>query len=873
MKLAPYAELTPERWNHVCEHSEQAWLFHRYEWIGLEERFWAERNHSFGILGEADQLIGVLPLYLRKNGLGRWTESVLDSGMHRQTGLALVCGLSAETVQAAQRLSMQALLQLADRLDVDRVQLNAHNLAPCHLMRDREDIPFWATDPRFQLGLHFGPQGLLPMPGAVTACMDQIVRLDGRDETALFANLAEPCRRAVRKAIRSQLTVAWGDTAADVHDYYRLAQLSAQRSGESLPPKEYYLSMFEAFHASGRCRMLFARDGHTAIGALWLLVDKQAVNFLAGVSDPASLSLRVNEFLHWSAIRWAKQEGAHAYRLGPVFPDVPEDWPIHKVSRFKKKFGGESVPIIQGSLFRKPDRYVRQARRDETVPDGQGPARGARPATAPRAQASNVILIVPPQEAESLSRVLRPYGVRSPHVGGTPVAGRPPAHDTVVCASGRDIPGQADVQRHDEPGGQFYYAWQAKRRWSFRRPRPTYRALLPHASFTGDAVEPVWVNDAGRAVIAWSKGDDAHRTLLIGLDVVEEMIRYRQGDPGKVESSCDKGGLGFEFERPFYLFSDQVLPAYRTVPWADHLGFFLAETLSRLSGCPLIEPLPGGAQGAVLLSGDDDQAYLEKYDEQLRMVGDVPITYFLVPQTRHAEASLAKLPPNVELGLHPDALENPEAYDRLCADQAKQIRGLTGRRIRTVRNHGFLNRGYLGHLQAWEDNGLALDFNYPGVDGTALNGSFLPMRVRRADGTWSSHYSLLTGFGDGMVEALRMSERQAARRIRQVAEQIEVSHPGVLVCNFHPQNVAHTAGLHREVVHVARRPGWIALGAESYLDWLETLEAIGVERGAGGFVFTSPQPVTGLVLRVPVAGSWQRKVLPPWSGRIEVGLP
>jgi hypothetical protein len=196
MKLAPYHELTPDRWNRVCGDSDQAWLFHRHEWIGIEERFWAERNHSFGILDDTDRLIGVLPLYLRKNGLGAWTESVLDSGMHRQTGLALVRGLPSGTREAAHTLGMQHLLHLADSLDVDRVQLNEHNLAPCRLGSGRGAAPFWATDGRFQPGLHFGPQGVLPMPGEATACLDQIVRLDGRDESALFDTVARCARRS-----------------------------------------------------------------------------------------------------------------------------------------------------------------------------------------------------------------------------------------------------------------------------------------------------------------------------------------------------------------------------------------------------------------------------------------------------------------------------------------------------------------------------------------------------------------------------------------------------------------------------------------------------------------------------------------------------
>ena len=98
------------------------------------------------------------------------------------------------------------------------------------------------------------------------------------------------------------------------------------------------------------------------------------------------------------------------------------------------------------------------------------------------------------------------------------------------------------------------------------------------------------------------------------------------------------------------------------------LGFLIAEQLARLNGLPLIEPLPYGLKGLIILTGDDDQAYLEKYDKQLKLIHGIPITYFLHPLTRHTAETLAKLPSSVEIGVHPDALETPEQYGSLCAD-------------------------------------------------------------------------------------------------------------------------------------------------------------------------------------------------------------
>jgi hypothetical protein len=418
---------------------------------------------------------------------------------------------------------------------------------------------------------------------------------------------------------------------------------------------------------------------------------------------------------------------------------------------------------------------------------------------------------------------------------------------------------------------QLYYPSQKWRRMRFFTvPQPVYHALLPHITFTGSGLRPVWVNQAGRAVVAWYRSAEC-QTLLIGLDLEEEMVRHRQGDPTKVDTARVKSGFGFDFERPNYMFEDQLHPQYRTIPWADHLGFYLAETCARLSGYPLIEPLPQGARAAVILTGDDDQAFLEKYAEQLRIVGHLPITYFLHPLTRHTRETLEHLPPNVELGLHPDALDKPEAYDQLCMEQAQQMHHLSGKPMHLVRNHGYLNRGYLGHLNAWQASGLQLDVNYPGVDGTALNASFLPMRLRQRDGTWTEHYSLLTLFGDGMLYALQFTQHQAVQRVNQLVRQMERDYPGVIVCNFHPQNITDTYELHQAVLAVARRPGWIALGLGSYLQWLEMRESLRIiPLGKRHFLLTSPGLVRDLVLRYPTARGWCHKQLAPWTNQTQV---
>lgn len=443
-------------------------------------------------------------------------------------------------------------------------------------------------------------------------------------------------------------------------------------------------------------------------------------------------------------------------------------------------------------------------------------------------------------------------------------------HESIKTAGEPDVFKPFGIDVRSETRGKIYFAATGRKLWG--KAKPVYHALLDHVTFAGPSIEPVWTDRDKRAVVAWHT-DGTKKMLLVGLDVEEEIVRHRQGDPEKVLTASVKSMGEFAFERPYYLFEDQLLPEYRSYPWADNLGFLLVEAFSRLTGYPIIEVLPHGAKGLVILIGDDDQAYLAKYQEQLELIDGLPITYFLTPQTRHTPQTLSQLPANVEIGLHPDALDAPDEYDARCAEQAKQIRRLSGRPVRIVRNHGALSRDYLGHLAAWEDNGLVLDANYSGRDGIALTGSFLPMRLRRADGSWSDHYSLLMTFGDGMIFAFGLSQRQTRKRIRSFVRQIESGHPGVLMFNWHPQNIDDTRELHKEVLTLSRRPGWSAIGLETYLDWVLMLAGITLHDDGEAVVLESEAHVKGLVLRYPSGQGWVKVALPPWRGRTVLDRP
>lgn len=315
--------------------------------------------------------------------------------------------------------------------------------------------------------------------------------------------------------------------------------------------------------------------------------------------------------------------------------------------------------------------------------------------------------------------------------------------------------------------------------------------------------------------------------IVIGSDLAGDLTRYRQGDPKQAEVRPTKSLWGIAGERPNYLFDLQIPPGCEHERQADWWALALAETVSDCLGTPLPPLLPNGAIGAIVITGDDDQAFLEKYQEQLGILKNLPITYFLHPLTKHTKRSLREMLKKypVELGLHPDALDKPTQYAEIYSQQAEWFYNLTGGKPESVRNHGFLNDGYWGHLPTWLQQGVRASSNLPGLDGKILNGSLLPARVA-FNGRLTNHWSILTAIGDGVRFALNMDGPQSARCIRNLADRIRTSKiPGVIVLNLHPQNVADTQHMH-SVLHDLVNEGFLAMRFSDCIDWFLTRDQL-----------------------------------------------
>ena len=355
MKIEIREAVGSSAWDDIATRSAQAWLFHTFGWIDLEASLTGARDLSFALMS-GGSIVAIMPLFFSEVGLGPFTERLLHNALHRQTGLAFAADLSAEVKRQATQSAMAEVLRIAESLDADRIHLAEQNLCAQNVSDQRTEVPSFVMEYGFQPGLAYGPAGFQPFPGGATAVVDQIVDLQA-SEGALMASLKQGCRRNVRMAIKSGVEVRDVTSADDLLDRYRaIAKKSADRTGEALPAREHIAALFAAFAPDQLSVLLATHKGQDA-GAIVLLHYESRMYFFSGVSDPAFLKVFVNDLLHWEAIRFGIKRGFSHYRLGPVFPTVPRGWPIETVTRFKGKFGAAPYAILQGSLFRHPEKY------------------------------------------------------------------------------------------------------------------------------------------------------------------------------------------------------------------------------------------------------------------------------------------------------------------------------------------------------------------------------------------------------------------------------------------------------------------------------------------------------------------------------------
>ncbi len=137
-------------------------------------------------------------------------------------------------------------------------------------------------------------------------------------EDKLFSNMDSACRRCIRKAEKSGVTIEEAHDTGFADEYY--AQLQEVFAKQGLVPTyqvERVRALVKNLEPTGRILLLRARDPEGKCIATGIFPGfNKIAEFWGNASFRSGQNLRPNEAIHWYAMRYWKARGAEVYDWG-----------------------------------------------------------------------------------------------------------------------------------------------------------------------------------------------------------------------------------------------------------------------------------------------------------------------------------------------------------------------------------------------------------------------------------------------------------------------------------------------------------------------------------------------------------------------------
>ncbi len=173
-------------------------------------------------------------------------------------------------------------------------------------------------------------------------------------EAALFESMEGACRRCIRKAEKSGVTIEEAHDGEFADEYYeQLQEVFAKQGLVPTYPLGRVRALVKHLGPTGRVLLLRARDAHGRCIATGIFPGyNKLAEFWGNASTKSGLHLRPNEAIHWYAMRYWKARGAEVY-----------DWGGE--GKYKEKYGcvPHRVPWFTKSRFAVIGNLRQQARK------------------------------------------------------------------------------------------------------------------------------------------------------------------------------------------------------------------------------------------------------------------------------------------------------------------------------------------------------------------------------------------------------------------------------------------------------------------------------------------------------------------------------
>jgi len=338
MKIIKLSSSFAAAWDEVVHASDDAWIFHFYDWQIFNAKVWNLVSQDF-LVEHQGKVIGIFPLQMNpKNKSLRST--VMGFG-----GAAVRNDVPHGIRKKALQIMYDYAKFIGHQNGLFYIDVLLPPLAPITL-NDQ-----WHVNPLVNYGYE---------DSSTHTWMVDLTQT--KDE--LLKNLSYDARRSIKKSEECGYILKPLESIVEMEEYYAVHCETYKRTGVQPHPKEYFLGIYNSMCQKGHATIWKAvTPKGKIVGFNMTAMFKKTAYYWSGCCKNDYMDSGVNYLLQYHAMMWAKEQGVQWFDNGEAFPNT-QDAKLKGLTTFKGKFGGELHRAYKGKLVLKKEVGDRGALRD-----------------------------------------------------------------------------------------------------------------------------------------------------------------------------------------------------------------------------------------------------------------------------------------------------------------------------------------------------------------------------------------------------------------------------------------------------------------------------------------------------------------------------
>ncbi|MDD2890557.1 MAG: peptidoglycan bridge formation glycyltransferase FemA/FemB family protein, partial [bacterium] len=327
MKFLKLESSLKEEWDKIVQNSDDAWIFHLYDWITMIERIpeWNLKPENFLVEHEGE-IVAIFPLQMRRH-----TRGLLSTGMGAG-GHAIRNNVESNVKDNIKKAMYKHIEEIAYKNNSPYITISLPPLS------------------KFSLNNQWGVNPLINYLYSDTSTHTWMIDLSFTEDI-LWNNLSYNAIRKIKLAKEMGYSVKKIQTLEEMEKYYEIHCETYRRTGVRPHPEEYFLGIYEKM-VSKNISVIWA--GISPQGEMVAFKNigcfGEGTLFWTGCCKTDHLKNGINYLLTWHSICWSKEQGYRWFESGEAFPNIREG-KLKGLNDFKSKFGGELYRFYKGTMF------------------------------------------------------------------------------------------------------------------------------------------------------------------------------------------------------------------------------------------------------------------------------------------------------------------------------------------------------------------------------------------------------------------------------------------------------------------------------------------------------------------------------------------